>query len=172
MSESTIARANWIVQRGDQQYAAHDKAMLAQWASSGNLIPTDLIWDSETGRWWRANEFLSFGGALQPNSHETAVLGAQRQASDSVQSMIALQASPLIVIPTKSVGLAIFLGAAFGPLGLLYSTIIGAVVMFLVNIFVGLVTFGFGLFLTWPICAVWAAVAAQAYNRRLLAGHR
>lgn len=66
----------------------------------------------------------------------------------------------------------IFLGVAFGPLGLLYSTVVGAIIMFLVNVLVGLVTLGFGLFLTWPICGLWAYFAAKSHNEKLLAGQR
>ncbi len=50
------------------------------------------------------------------------------------------QPQRIVVVPTKSVGLAIFLGVAFGPLGLLYSTVSGAISMFFVNIFVALIT--------------------------------
>jgi hypothetical protein len=75
-----------------------------------------------------------------------------------------------VVVSPKSVGVAIILGVVFGPLGLLYSTVTGAVVMFIVNILAAVVTFGFGLLLTWPICGVWAALAAKSYNEKLLGG--
>lgn len=78
----------------------------------------------------------------------------------------------IVVVPTKSVGLAILLGVLFGPLGLLYSTVSGAIVMFVVSIVIGVVTVGFGLILTWPICGIWAAVAAKSHNERLLAGKK
>ena len=80
------------------------------------------------------------------------------------------QPQRIVVVSTKSVGLAIFLGVVFGPIGLLYSTVMGAIVMFIVNIGVGLVTLGFGLFLTWPLCGIWAAIATKSYNNKLLAG--
>lgn len=69
-------------------------------------------------------------------------------------------------VETKSVALAAVLGFFFGPLGMLYSTVVGAAVMFVVCTFVGFVTFGFGLILMWPICAIWAAVSASATNDR------
>lgn len=75
-----------------------------------------------------------------------------------------------ILVPPKSVGLAIILSFLFGPLGMLYVTVNGAVVMFLVNLVIGLMTFGFGLFLTWPICVVWAVVAANSHNAQLTHG--
>lgn len=82
------------------------------------------------------------------------------------------QPQRIVVVPTKSVGLAVLLAVIFGPLGLLYSTVMGAIVMFVVNIVVALVTVGFGLILTWPICGVWAVVATNAYNKKLLDGQR
>ncbi len=76
---------------------------------------------------------------------------------------------PTVVVSTKSPGIAILLTILFGPIGMFYSTIGGAIVMLLVSLVVGLVTFGFGLLITWPICILWAAIAASSYNRRILA---
>ncbi|AKT54102.1 hypothetical protein [Selenomonas sp. oral taxon 478] len=75
----------------------------------------------------------------------------------------------IIVKSTKNVGLAAGLGFFFGPLGMCYSTLKGALIMFLVNIVIGIFTLGFGVFLTWPICAIWAYVAAKKYNEQLYA---
>jgi hypothetical protein len=74
----------------------------------------------------------------------------------------------VIVMLPKSVGLAILLTVLFGPLGMLYSTIWGGVIMFIVTLVVGIPTLGFGLILTWPICIIWAAVAVNSYNKNLL----
>lgn len=76
--------------------------------------------------------------------------------------------SIIVVLPMKSTGLGILLAVLFGPLGLLYSSVLGAIVMFVVNIIVGIVTLGFGLFLTWPICGLWAALAVMSHNKKLL----
>lgn len=73
----------------------------------------------------------------------------------------------LAMAAAKSPLLAALLGFFFGPIGLIYATIKGAIIMFLVNIAVGIVTFGFGLFLTWPICALWGYIAAQKHNERI-----
>ena len=72
----------------------------------------------------------------------------------------------------KYLYIAVLLGVFLGPIGLLYSTIPGAIVMFLINVVIGIVTLGFGLFLTWPICGIWAYVAASSYNKKLLAGQK
>jgi hypothetical protein len=76
----------------------------------------------------------------------------------------------LIVKAPKNVGVAIILTFFFGPLGLLYSSVIGGLVMLPVTIIVGFLTVGLGLFITHPICIIWAAVSASTYNKKLLAG--
>ena len=58
----------------------------------------------------------------------------------------------------KSVGIAIALSLFFGPLGMFYSTVLGAIVMIIVNLIVGLLTFGFGLILTIPIGVIWVCI--------------
>jgi hypothetical protein len=74
----------------------------------------------------------------------------------------------VVVVGTrKSVGLAAALGFFFGPLGLLYATVGGAVALFFINLVVAALTLGFGLIITWPIAAVWGAVAASQHNARL-----
>ena len=81
------------------------------------------------------------------------------------------QPQRIVVVSTKSIGLAIALAFFFGPLGMLYSTIMGAVVMFFVCIPVVIFTAGFGLLLTIPACTIWAYLAAKSHNEKLLAGH-
>jgi len=75
---------------------------------------------------------------------------------------------PTVTVSTKNPGVAILLTILFGPIGMLYSTILGAIVMFIVSVLVALVTIGFGLILTWPICVLWAALAAVSYNRKIM----
>jgi len=76
----------------------------------------------------------------------------------------------VVAIPVKSVGVSLLLTFFFGPLGMLYSTIWGGVIMLIVSIILGLVTLGLSFFLTWPVCMIWGAVAASSYNKKLLAG--
>lgn len=80
------------------------------------------------------------------------------------------QATPaqvIVVQSPKSPGVAAILGFFLGPLGLLYSTVAGAVTMFFVNLVIGLLTLGLGLILTWPVCALWGYVAAKSHNARI-----
>jgi hypothetical protein len=50
---------------------------------------------------------------------------------------------------------------------MIYATIPGALIMFVINIFVAIVTLGLGLLLTLPICAIWAGIAASNHNKQL-----
>lgn len=70
----------------------------------------------------------------------------------------------------KSVGIAIALALFFGPLGMFYSTIIGAIIMLIVNVLVGIFTLGVGLLVTIPIGVIWAAIATISHNNKLMKG--
>ena len=74
----------------------------------------------------------------------------------------------VVTIPTKNVGLSLILTFLFGSLGMLYSTIIGAIIMLIIEAIVGFVTIGFGLLITHPICMIWGAIAVNSYNKKLL----
>lgn len=85
----------------------------------------------------------------------------------------------------KSVGIAILLALAFGPLGLLYASVTGALVMFFTPIFLWLLfiaglfqdnsqllIWSFGFLLAfgltyWLINIIWAIVAVNDYNAQV-----
>lgn len=73
----------------------------------------------------------------------------------------------VIVRDRKSVGGAMLLALFFGPLGMLYSTGLGAFIMFLMYAWAAVFTLGAGFFVLWPVCILWAGYAASEYNRRL-----
>jgi hypothetical protein len=79
---------------------------------------------------------------------------------------------PIIVAPQKSVGLSLVLTFLFGPLGMFYSTVGGALAMLVISFIVAIITFGIGLMITWPVCMIWGAVAASQYNQRMIVGPR
>jgi hypothetical protein len=68
------------------------------------------------------------------------------------------------VFAPKSVGAALALTFFFGPLGLFYSSVTGGVVMLILSVVLATVTGGVSLFLTWPACMIWGAIAASNYN--------
>lgn len=76
----------------------------------------------------------------------------------------------VVVQSTKSMGVSIILTVLFGPLGMFYSTVIGAIVMAILSVIVAVFTVGIGLIITWPICIIWGAVATSSHNKKLLAG--
>lgn len=67
-------------------------------------------------------------------------------------------------------GIAIVLTLLFGPFGMLYSTILGAIIMGIATLLAIVFTAGLGLIVTWPICLIWGAMAVKNYNDRLRAG--
>ena len=71
---------------------------------------------------------------------------------------------------TKNVGTAVALALFFGPLGMFYSTIVGAIIMMVISLIVGILTFGLGLLITIPLGAVWAGIAAHLHNKKILEG--
>jgi hypothetical protein len=66
-----------------------------------------------------------------------------------------------VVSNEKSVGVALLLTFFFGPLGMLYSTVVGALVMMGLGFVLGILTLGLWFLVAWPIQMVWAAVAAS-----------
>lgn len=73
----------------------------------------------------------------------------------------------VIVGKQKSVGVAFILAFFFGPLGLLYASVTGGIVMFILGAIISIVTLGFGLILVWIICIIWAVVAANNANSKI-----
>ncbi len=77
------------------------------------------------------------------------------------------QTTVIQVANQKSVAGAVLLALFFGPLGMLYATVPGAFVMFVINLIVGIPTLGLGLLVTVPIGAIWAGVSASSHNQGL-----
>ncbi len=70
----------------------------------------------------------------------------------------------------RSAGLALVLATLFGPFGLLYATTWGGLFMLFVCIVVGVSTVGVGLLFAWPVCMLWAYVAAAGGADETVAG--
>jgi uncharacterized integral membrane protein len=77
------------------------------------------------------------------------------------------QQTIVIVSKPKSVGVAFALAFLFGPLGLLYASIVGGIVMFILGIIISIVTLGFGLIFVWIACIIWAIVASNNANNKI-----
>ncbi len=81
--------------------------------------------------------------------------------------------------PPKSVGVAFLLTFFFGPLGMLYSTVSGALIMIAVGLLggfiVGVMTFGLAWFFwgpaVWLTSIIWGCVAADNQARTRIVTH-
>jgi hypothetical protein len=91
----------------------------------------------------------------------------QVQKTKELPMSNAQQVQVVVVRPVKSAGISIILTFLFGPLGMFYSTIAGALIMLVVSLLVAVLTFGLGLIVTWPICIIWGALAVGSYNKRI-----
>ena len=72
----------------------------------------------------------------------------------------------VVVNSSKSTGVAFLLSFFFGPLGLLYASIVGGIVMFFVTAILFFLIPVVGAILGWIICIIWAMIAVQATNSK------
>lgn len=73
---------------------------------------------------------------------------------------------PTALVKDKSVGAALVLTFFFGPIGLLYASVLGAFLLFVLGVAIGIVTFGVGDIFIWAASMVWGAVAASNKHSR------
>ncbi|MEW7401323.1 hypothetical protein AB2S31_13830 [Elizabethkingia anophelis] len=97
---------------------------------------------------------------MENKTPETEIIVANNDVQPKITQVI-------IVQNQKSVGLAFILTFFFGPLGMLYSTVAGGIIMFILSIIIAIVTFGFGLFIKWPVCIIWGTLAASQSNAQI-----
>jgi len=64
-------------------------------------------------------------------------------------------------VKDKSVGAALVLTFLFGPLGLLYASVLGGILLLVLSVVVFVLTFGLGLIVIWPVSMIWGAIAAS-----------
>jgi len=91
--------------------------------------------------------------------------GSTSSASSNYPQHQPLSQTPTAPPTDKSVAAALVLTFFFGPFGLFYVTVVGAIVMVIVAIIVGILTLGFGLFIIWPITMLWAALTASKMHQ-------
>jgi hypothetical protein len=72
--------------------------------------------------------------------------------------------------PQKSIVLSLVLTFFFGPFGMLYSTVMGGIIMLIAYLVIGIPTLGWGLAALHPIAMAWGAWATHEYNQRSLRG--
>lgn len=72
------------------------------------------------------------------------------------------------LLPTKNMRTALVLNVIFGPLGMIYSTITGAVIMSILSLITIIFAFGIWIIIVWTIQFIWTAIAVNMYNKRIL----
>lgn len=75
----------------------------------------------------------------------------------------------VVVAKQKSVGVALLLTFFFGPLGLLYASVLGGVIMIVLSLIIGFLTLGLGLIFTWLASLIWAVIALTQQNKKTAA---
>ena len=85
------------------------------------------------------------------------------------------QAQQVVVTPTMSVGISILLTLLFGPIGMFYSTVKGALLWFVLVILVAAVVMFtqpalmlVAMPVMWLVSLIWGAMAVKSYNRKLM----
>ncbi len=66
--------------------------------------------------------------------------------------------------PPRSVRKAVLLALLSGPLGLFYVSTVSGVLMTFITLVAGFSTVGVGLLFAWPVCVVWAYIAAATQH--------
>lgn len=93
-----------------------------------------------------------------------------------IQNQNSNQARVIVTKSTKSVGIAVLLVVIFGPLGMFYSTIGGAILMTILAPIILAALFFTGnwgslillAIMYYPICMIWAGNAASNYNQKII----
>lgn len=70
--------------------------------------------------------------------------------------------------PYKSVAVSLLFTVILGPVGLLYASFWGGLLMILIGLVVVSSLFPFPIILLWIGCCIWGVRAVEHYNRRLL----
>lgn len=71
-------------------------------------------------------------------------------------------------LPFKSVAVALIFSVVLGPVGLLYSSVWGGVLMIMLAIIAASGKMLFPMFVVWVGCCVWSVAAVEKHNRSLL----
>ncbi len=70
-------------------------------------------------------------------------------------------------LPFKSVAIALLFSILFGPLGVLYSTVSGGIVMIVIGFIVICDKFMVPLVLVWLLSCIVSVIAVNRYNKRI-----
>tara|TARA_B100000949_G_scaffold64504_1_gene57212 strand:- start:1698 stop:1973 length:276 start_codon:yes stop_codon:yes gene_type:complete len=82
----------------------------------------------------------------------------------------------VVVGQKKSVGVALILSILFGPLGLLYASAAGGLILILVGIGLSILTLGMLAIplaiIAWIVSVPWAVIAVSSHNSKIVSASR
>lgn len=81
----------------------------------------------------------------------------------SIQSHMSSNAA----LPYKSVATVLIFTVFLGPVGLLYGSFWGGLIMIILGMFVINAKLFFPILLLWIVCCVWGVGAVESYNRKI-----
>ena len=70
-------------------------------------------------------------------------------------------------LPYKHVAVALLFSVFLGPVGLLYASFWGGIILLVPTILVIFKQFYFDLLIIWLICCIWSVRAVEKHNRKL-----
>ena len=73
----------------------------------------------------------------------------------------------MTTLPMKNVAAALLFCVLLGPVGLLYASFWGGIIMILLGIVVMSSQLPFPIIVLWLMCCVWAVGAVERYNRKI-----
>jgi hypothetical protein len=72
------------------------------------------------------------------------------------------------ILPFKSVAIALLFSVFLGPVGLLYASLLGGIIMIVVGFVVISAKFMVPIAMTWVTSCIWAVASTNRYNQKLL----
>lgn len=160
---------------------AHDQGLLISYEGFPRLedqpVPMIMnVWEPSLGHFYwpeidvdLTKEIIEHPGRFANKAKSTKQCHNHPNAEEAPMNEEKQSVQHIVVTSTKSVGVSLILTILFGPLGMLYSTVSGGLIMIFVSFFVALATAGLGLVITWPISIIWGAMAVSSSNQKILA---
>jgi hypothetical protein len=74
----------------------------------------------------------------------------------------------MLNLPLKSVAVALLFSALLGPIGVLYSSMTGGIILILMGLLIlRMKLWGLAIIL-WILCCIWGVAAANRYNKKIV----
>ncbi len=73
-----------------------------------------------------------------------------------------------LTLPLKNLAGALWFTVLLGPVGLLYATEVGGIVMIIIGLVLATSKMGLTIFLTWIVSCIWGVIATNRYNKKIV----